>query len=200
MNSKYISLFSLLLGLCLLFFSFSFVFAQDAVIQFENPLACDDIGSCLRLIADQLNPIAMVVFPAIIVIGGIMYMTSAGSTERLRKAHQTLIWASVGYAVILLADFIQNVVQALTGGAPSAGVTNKIVSILSNIANLLFKTGIVLLPLIILLGAWTLMTSAGEPEKVKKGKQLIIWGCIGLAVILAYPIFGKTIVNILSGG
>ncbi len=42
---------------------------------------------------------------------------------------------------------------------------------------------------VIILGGFNMMTSSGDPGKVKKGKDTILWGIIGLVVaILAYAI------------
>ena len=39
-------------------------------------------------------------------------------------------------------------------------------------------------PILILVAAFYFMTAAGEPEKIKKAKQMLMWTLIGLGVIL----------------
>ena len=43
---------------------------------------------------------------------------------------------------------------------------------------------VALTPLLIIVGAFYLMTAAGDPKKIETGRNIILWTCIGLAVIL----------------
>ena len=52
------------------------------------------------------------------------------------------------------------------------------------IADFFIAFAIPLTVLIFLIGAFYLVTSVGDPEKVKKGKNIITYGLIGLFVIL----------------
>lgn len=55
----------------------------------------------------------------------------------------------------------------------------------SNAINYFFLIGIILAPLIILLGAFMFFTSAGDASRVGKGKALITWASIGLVILLS---------------
>ncbi|HKK54415.1 MAG TPA: pilin [Patescibacteria group bacterium] len=49
-------------------------------------------------------------------------------------------------------------------------------------------------------GGITWMTSSGSPEKVKKGKDIIIWSVIGLAIIFfSYALVNFVIYDIIGG-
>ena len=52
------------------------------------------------------------------------------------------------------------------------------------IANFFIAFAIPLAVIILLFGAFYLITSAGNPEQVKKGKNIITYGLIGLFIIL----------------
>ena len=62
--------------------------------------------------------------------------------------------------------------------------------LVDNIADFIFKIAVVIVPLIILIGTFFIVTSAGDPKKIDQGKRLIIWAIIGFAIIL----FSKGIV------
>lgn len=64
------------------------------------------IGGWLLMAAGALA----VVF---LIIGGLQYMTSAGNAERAKAAKQTIIYALIGVAVVLLSLFLINVVLGL---------------------------------------------------------------------------------------
>ena len=57
------------------------------------------IGSIISYILGLVGVIALVMF----IYGGILWMTAAGSQERITKAKQTLIWASLGLIAIFAA-------------------------------------------------------------------------------------------------
>jgi len=48
-----------------------------------------------------------------IIIGGILYMTSAGNPERVSRAKKTLTYAIVGLVVVVLSYWIVNFTQSL---------------------------------------------------------------------------------------
>ena len=68
---------------------------------------------------------------------------------------------------------------------PNFGVKKMI----GNIVEILFVIIAIVSVFMIIYAGYTMMTSAGDPGKVKKGKDTILWGIIGLIVaILAYAI------------
>ena len=68
-------------------------------------------------------------------------------------------------------------------------------SLITTISNYIFYLGIVLAPLMIVIGAFLFMTSGGSPEKTRLGKSIIIWAVIGLGFIL----FAKAVSGVISG-
>lgn len=55
--------------------------------------------------------------------------------------------------------------------------------------------------IVIIVGGVTYMTSSGDPQKVKKAKDTILYGIIGMIVCaLAFAIVNFVISNILNGG
>jgi len=61
---------------------------------------------------------------------------------------------------------------------------SSIEEIIDRVSDWIFYLGLVLVPLMIVIGAFMMLTSAGEPGRVKKGKSLIMWTLIGFAIIL----------------
>lgn len=55
---------------------------------------------------------------------------------------------------------------------------------LSRLGNWLYTFALVGTPVMILVGAFMLVTSSGNPEKVKSGRQIIMWALIGLAILM----------------
>ncbi len=63
----------------------------------------------------------------------------------------------------------------------------------------IFTIALVIAPLMIILGAFYMMTSAGEPGRVQKGRSIIIWAAIGLGVVLLAKILYSVIIGVISG-
>lgn len=69
------------------------------------------------------------------------------------------------------------------------GILNAVIGVLSFVC-----------VVVIIIGGVTYMTSSGDAGKVKKAKDTILYGVIGLAVcVLAFAIVNFVISNVLSG-
>lgn len=66
--------------------------------------------------------------------------------------------------------------------------------LIDKIIDLLFYAAAVVAPVIILVAAFKLLTSAGEVEKVQTAKRMIIWAVVGFIVI----ILSKALVSLLG--
>jgi hypothetical protein len=68
-------------------------------------------------------------------------------------------------------------------------VINAILGVIGSLALLMF-----------VYGGITWMTSSGSPEKIKKGRDIIVWSVIGLAVIFfSYALVNLVIFDIIGG-
>ena len=56
-----------------------------------------------------------------------------------------------------------------------------------------------LLAVVILLGGFYILTAAGNPERLRKGKQIILWGIIGFAIILLAGGVSALVSSLLGG-
>ncbi len=73
----------------------------DDTIQLTNPLGVNDpkelIFRLLRYSLGFLGILALVM----IIYGGFLMLTSGGNADMIKKAKGTIIWASVGIAIVL---------------------------------------------------------------------------------------------------
>lgn len=75
--------------------------AQGSAVALPNPIACDDL-ICLfigvmKLILGALGLFGLVMF----IWGGVLWMSSGGNEERIKKGKETLVWATLGLVVII---------------------------------------------------------------------------------------------------
>jgi len=54
--------------------------------------------------------------------------------------------------------------------------------------------------LMFIFGGMTWMTAAGNPERVKKGRDMLIWATLGLGVIFTSYVLVQFILSAVSGG
>ncbi|MFH0739854.1 MAG: pilin [bacterium] len=70
----------------------------------------------------------------------------------------------------------------------------EIKDLVNKVSNWALVIALVVAPLMILLGAFYMLTAAGDSKRSTKGKQIIIWASIGLAIFL----FAKAFISILK--
>ena len=71
--------------------------------------------------------------------------------------------------------------------------------ILGAIANFLFAISIPLVVIMIIIGAFYLVTAGGNDQKISTGKKIITWAVIGFVVILLAGSVASLIRNLLAG-
>ena len=109
------------------------VYADDAcgVAGFNDPLICgtedgDEESALQGRVKDTLNQVYLwvgIIAVIVVVISGIMYMTSAGNPEKIKSAKNAMTYAIIGLVVTLAAFAITNlVINALDGKAPGETV------------------------------------------------------------------------------
>lgn len=67
-------------------------------------------------------------------------------------------------------------------------------TIVNNLIDFIFKISIILVPLMIIVGAFLIMTAAGDPKKVGTGKNMIIYTLVGFTIVL----LAKGILNVIK--
>jgi len=71
--------------------------------------------------------------------------------------------------------------------------------ILAAIANFIFFIGVIIMPIVIIIGGIMFATSGGEPEKIKNARRLLFWSSVGLGILLLSRVLATFIRNILGG-
>ncbi|MDD3285037.1 MAG: pilin [Patescibacteria group bacterium] len=83
----------------------------------DNPLAAGGIDSPQTLIGRVINSILGVVGSLALVMfvyGGLLWMTSGGSAEQVKKGRDILIWAAIGLVIIFSAyGLVRFVIQGV---------------------------------------------------------------------------------------
>jgi type IV secretory pathway VirB2 component (pilin) len=79
-------------------------------ITIANPVPIDPntgLPGLLTLIIEKIiNPIGAVVAVLMVMYAGFMYVTAQGDPGKIKTAHQAILWAVVGAAILLGANLI----------------------------------------------------------------------------------------------
>ena len=83
-----------------------------ALAQITPPcdgLSCSPSADAENIITTVINwvlGIAALIAVLMLIVGGILYVTAAGNSDRAKQARQTILYAVIGLIVIVLAYFI----------------------------------------------------------------------------------------------
>lgn len=105
----------------LIFFLFFAIIANGAlaaVIDIPNPLGSggSDIPNLIKTIANWLLGIGTVLATIVVLWAALLFMTSGGNQNRVTQARQTLWYAMIGLAILMLADGVAILIQNFLKG------------------------------------------------------------------------------------
>ncbi|MDO8574851.1 MAG: pilin [bacterium] len=92
--------------------------ASAAGIEIPNPLGSGgkDIPTLIGTIATWLLGIGTVLATIVVLWAALLFMTSGGSEKRVTQARQTLWYAVIGLAILMLADGVALLIQNFLKG------------------------------------------------------------------------------------
>ena len=80
-------------------------------ITLTNPLGCPDFLCVFTRIANALFNISVPIVSVMVLVGAFQIMFSTGDPEKLRTGKKTIIYAAVGFAVVLMANGVAAIIQ-----------------------------------------------------------------------------------------
>lgn len=131
---------------------------------------------------------------AFVIVGGFQYLTSTGDPGRAAKGKKTIMNALIGTVICLLASAISSAISGIISGAAS-GASGDAGKFFANILNTVFVWAGIICVIIIVIAGIEYSISIGNPSKVTKAKNAILYAAVGLAIIIA----SAAIVNFVVG-
>lgn len=88
-------------------------------VTFINPLgsSCATLSCPLTVITNFLFTISIPLCGIFILVGGFQMMTAAGNPEKFSKGKKTLLYAVIGFVIVLLAGSVATLIQNLFGAS-----------------------------------------------------------------------------------
>jgi len=160
------------------------LFTGQGNAKLPNFLGITDIKDLFLRIVDFLTLLAMPFAVLMLIWSGFLFVTAQGNDTKLVTARKNLIWTIAGIAVIVSANIIVNYIMEAMGvsgaGTGSTLLTN-IEDLLNQIIGLLF----ILVTVYFFWGvAEFVRASATGGKEVEEGKKHMVWGIIGMAIML----------------
>lgn len=95
----------------------------------------------------------------------------------MRKLSNKIIFSALFFLLI-----VPLFIQAIEFENPIQATS--VQAVVSAIGNWLYAIAFALVPVMILVGAFYILTAAGDPERVNTGKKIILWTIIGLGIVI----------------
>lgn len=123
-----------------------------------------------------------------VIYGGYLYVFSSGEPSKIMAAKKTLSQAFLGLAIVMSSSLIMSTVRFALMGNKSMGdcVTQECVdpgALFTNSVQWAIGIAGFVAVIFVIYGAITYITSSGDPSKLQKAKQIIIYALIGLAIV-----------------
>jgi uncharacterized membrane protein len=186
MNKKIVKISFLIISLGVLLASLP-VFAQKLV----DPMGLSEN----KPIEDILFKVSQWVFglasPLAILMGiwaALLFISAGGSPDKIKKGKETLTWAVIGLAVVLLANSMVSIIDKNISGVNSLEGKGGVISILTGY---LPTIGGPLAIVMFVIGAF--LYSTGNPKNITKANQIFIWTSVGLVMLIAAASIGTIV-------
>lgn len=184
MNKSKTIIFLILLVLVVSFSWTGYVKALTGETTFINPLTPNTVEEVVGSVLSSLKNIVAVLAILFIVIGGLMYIFSAGDEKKIETAKKIITGAVIGFAIVLIApSLLQEIGKALDW--KNATTTEpSLYKIATNVLTTLLSISGIIAIIFLVIGGLTYMTAYGEEKRVETGKKIITYSVIGIAIIM----------------
>ena len=80
-----------------------------------NPIQATEFEGIIDNIIDFIFKIALVLAPLMVVIGGVLLVTSGGNAQQITQAKNLILWTAIGFFILLLAKGILSLIEQILG-------------------------------------------------------------------------------------
>lgn len=166
--------------------------------KFDNPIGATTVEGALGKVLTAVQSIVAILAVLMIVVGGIIYITSAGDSGRVTLAKTAVTAAIIGLAIAVAAPALLKEIYTVLGGtAPNtAPAANRTLSqIIAETLKVLLSIIGTLSVIMLVVGGIMYITSAGS-DRADMAKKTIQYAIIGLIVAILSLVIVTQVVNI----
>jgi hypothetical protein len=82
-------------------------------IPIPNPLGCERVDCVLNQVLRVLLALATPITTLMVLVGAFQILTAGGNPEKFKRGRQTILYAAIGFAVVLLASSVSYLLNSL---------------------------------------------------------------------------------------
>ncbi|MFZ2188525.1 MAG: pilin [Candidatus Moraniibacteriota bacterium] len=169
---------------------------------FINPITSNSISDVLGKLMSALSGLVITLSIIFIVLGGILYMLSAGDPGMIKRAKDCWLFSVIGLAIVVAAPTFLKEVMAILGGTLQDDTLTSaltITEIATNVMNFLLSiVGIIAIISLVIAGGMY-MTAYGDDTQMGKAKKMAMWAVVGIAVALGSLVLVKQVADLIAG-
>jgi len=172
---------------------------------FKNPIEIKTVSELLDSILNNMMGLIVVIAVIFIIIGGILYMSSAGNETMVKRAKQTWTGATVGLAIALASPIFLKEIQTILGGNNAPGSAKQWVDdaislkqVAMNVLEFLLSVFGVLAIIALVIGGGMYLTAYGDEKKIDSGKKIITYAIVGIVVALSALVVTRQIASLIG--
>ncbi len=165
-------------------------------ISFPAPTQYTTVDEFLTSVLGFARNIVVILALVFLVIGGLLYITSAGNDKRIGAAKAAITAALIGLAIVMIAPSFLKELGTVLGWDNSASLpsnTLTLTEIATNVLNFLLAIVGILAIIMFLVGAVMYFLSAGDEKRANTGKDIVKYSIIGIIVTFSALVIVKQI-------
>ena len=168
---------------------------------FDNPLRFNTIEAVLTSVMDNLRGILATIAIIFIILGGIMYMLSAGDEKMITRAKACWTAAVIGFAIAIAAPAFLREIKTILGAKDMSDVAGalSLLDIAKNVLNLLLSIIGIIAIISMVVGGAMYMTAYGDEKRIETAKKIVTYAIIGIVVALGSLIIITQVSKIITG-
>ncbi len=89
----------------------------SVTINLTTPISCTNFSCVFERIMNTLFWIAVPLTGIMVIIGAFQILTAAGNPEKFKSGKKTLLYAVIGFAVVLISGGVVPIIMSIFGGA-----------------------------------------------------------------------------------
>ncbi|MFZ3031692.1 MAG: pilin [Candidatus Moraniibacteriota bacterium] len=163
--------------------------SSGSSINFFNPLKFSTVDGVLTSVLESLQGIIVVLAIIFIIIGALIYITSAGNDGRMTLAKGAIMAALIGLALAIAAPSFLKEIASILGWTDVNNATvasaQTFTQIASKVLNFLLSIAGIIAIIMLIFGGFTYLTSAGDEKKAEVGKKISLYAVIGIVLALS---------------
>ncbi len=155
------------------------------------------ISEFLTNIIVFVSSFVAIVTAVVILFGGLMYVFSAGDERRAAQAKNIILFAIIGLIIAVNTSIIVGLIQDVAGdpAGPGLGV-GPIIELIGQIGIIILAPLALIATGAIVYGGYMYITSAGEEDRARRGKQIIIYALVGVFITLISALIVNVVISL----